>query len=114
MEVAMNALLRSPLRLIDRLFPPEKVSAHCDIPCGINDLRDAPGPGDQGKNDAWHNSLSRYIAVKEEHAELVKKEVRIIWGDYFKPEHLEKHPKLHETVWNIMKLGSTCRQQVNM
>ena len=43
------------------------------------------------------NSSSRYIEVKEEHAEVVKREVRIIWGDYFKPEHLEKYPDLHTT-----------------
>ena len=130
----MKSLLRSSLRLIDRLFPPEAVSAHCDIPCGIydphvaqigaqtvvrmnqliSDLGDAPGPGDQAKSAAWHNSLSRYIAVKEEHAELVKQEVRIIWGDYFKPEHLEKAPDLHTNVWNIMKLAGKNRQEVNM
>ena len=130
----MKALLRSSLRLIDRLSPPGKAYAHCDIPCGIydphlaqigaltcirmnqliNDLGDAPGPGDKEKNDAWHNSLARYVTVKEEHAELVKKEVRIIWGDYFKPEHLEKHPDLNTLTWNIMKLASTVRQQVNM
>src|SRR3990170_6115949 len=117
----------------NRLVPTEEPLAHCDIPCGIYDphlaqvgaqtvvrmnqliegLGSAPGPSDKEKNDAWHNSLSRYVAVKEEHAELVKKEVRIIWGDYFKPEHLEKHKDLHQTVWNIMKLGSTVRQQVN-
>ena len=58
--------------------------------------------------------MSRYVAVKEEHAELVKQEVRIIWGDYFKPEHLEKYPDLHNTVFQIMKLGSKVRQEVNM
>ena len=31
----MKSLLRSSLRLIDRLSPPETVSAHCDIPGGI-------------------------------------------------------------------------------
>ncbi len=44
----------------------------------------------------------------------MKREVRIIWGDYFKPEHLEKHADLHTMVWNIMKLGSKCRQEINM
>lgn len=130
----MNSLVRLPLRLLDRISPPDTVHAHCDIPCGIydphlaqigaltvirmnqliNDLGDAPGPGDKQKNDAWHNSLARYVAVKEEHAELCKHEIRIIWGDYFKPEHIEKHPDIHSTVFNIMKLGSQCRQQVNM
>jgi nickel superoxide dismutase len=130
----MNAIFRSALRLIDRLSPPETVHAHCDIPCGIydphyaqvaalsvirmnqliRDLGDAPGPGDKAKNDAWHNSLTRYVVVKEEHAELVKREVRIIWGDYFKPEHVEKYPDLHANVFNIMKLASQARQNVDM
>ena len=130
----MNRLLRFSLRFIDRVSPPETVHAHCDIPCGIydpqlaqiaahtvirmnqliNDLGPAPGPGEKEKNDAWHSSFARYVVVKEEHAELVKKEVRIIWGDYIKPEHVEKHPDLHSTVWNIMKLGSKVRQEINM
>lgn len=130
----MNRLLRSSLRLFDRLSPPEPVHAHCDIPCGIYDphaaqigaltcvrmnqlINDLAAPASGAGKEEWDkysNSLSRYIAVKEEHAELVKKEVRIIWGDYFKPEHLEKHPDLHSTVWNIMKLGSKVRQEVNL
>ena len=129
----MFAPLRPSLRLIDLLSPPETVHANCDIPCGIYDPHLAqigaltcirmnqlisdlkqPESRDKAEWDKYANSQSRYIAVKEEHAELVKKEVRIIWGAYFKPEHLEKHPKLHETVWNIMKLGSKVRQNVDM
>ena len=129
----MKSLLRSALRLVDRLDPPETAHAHCDIPCGIYDphlaqigaltcirmnqlITDLEAPTlDANADDRkkFLNSYSRYVAVKEEHAELVKREVRIIWGDYFKPEHLEKHKDLHQTVWNIMKLGSTVRQQVN-
>ena len=125
--------VRFSLRLIDKLSKPGTVHAHCDIPCGIydphlaqigaltcirmnqliNDLGDAPGPGDKQRNDTWHNSLARYAVVKEEHAELVKREVRIIWGDYFKPEHTEKHKDLHAVTWNIMKLASKVRQEVN-
>lgn len=125
------ALIRS-FALLNRLFPAEEAHAHCDIPCGIydphmaqiaaqtvvrmNQLIEALGEPGAGKkeHDAFVNSLARYIAVKEEHAELCKHEVRIIWGDYFKPEHLEKYPELHKTVWNIMKLASKNRQEVNM
>ena len=130
----MNRLVRSSLRLIDRLSPPKTVHAHCDIPCGIydphlaqiaahtvvrmhqliNDLGAPPSGAGKEEWDKYTNSLSRYITVKEEHAELCKQEVRIIWGDYFKPEHLEKSPDLHSTVWNIMKLGSKVRQTVDM
>ena len=130
----MKALLRSSLRLLDRLSPPDTVHAHCDIPCGIYDphlaqiaaltcvrmnqlINEIAAPTlDANADDRkkFLNSYGRYIATKEEHAELVKKEVRIIWGDYFKPEHLEKHKDLHATVFNIMKLGSKVRQNIDL
>jgi nickel superoxide dismutase len=122
------------LALLNRLFPTEEAHAHCDIPCGIYDphlaqiaaqtvvrmnqlIEGLPRPGadaSKEERDKYSNSLARYIAVKEEHAELCKHEVRVIWGDYFKPEHLEKAPDVHSTVWNIMKLASKNRQEVNM
>jgi nickel superoxide dismutase len=117
------------LRLLDRISPPETVSAHCDIPCGIYDpyaaqiaaltvarmdqLMDGvemPKAPERGPL----NTLSRHIAVKEHHAEIVKKEVDIIWHDYFRPEHLEKVPDLHDLVWQTNKLASKCKQGVNI
>ena len=94
----MKSLFRSALRLVDRLDPPETVNAHCDIPCGIYDphlaqvgaltcirmnqlITDLEAPTlDANADDRkkFLNSYSRYVAVKEEHAELVKREVRII------------------------------------
>jgi len=129
----MHGLLRSTLRLIDRLSPPVRVSAHCDVPCGIYDPHGAQiaahtvvrmhqliaaleAPGSGASKDDWdkyQNSLSRYVATKEHHAELAKHEVRIIWGDWFKPEHVEKYPDLHNITWNIMKLGSKVRQTID-
>ena len=79
----------------------------------INDLQH-PSSANQADHDKYLNTLARYIAVKESHAELCKHEVRIIWGDYFKPEHTEKYPELHQITWNIMKLGSKVRQELNM
>jgi nickel superoxide dismutase len=54
--------------------------------------------------------MSRYIADKEEHAELAKHEIRIIWGDFIKPHHVEKYPELHDLVHQIMQAGSKSRQ----
>jgi nickel superoxide dismutase len=54
--------------------------------------------------------MSRYVASKEEHAEKAKHEIRVIWGDYIKPQHMEKHPELHDLVHKIMQLGSKGRQ----
>lgn len=113
------------LRALDRLAPPTTADAHCDIPCGIydphlmqiaaltvvrmNQLIDALA-GDAAKTASSH---SRYITVKEEHAEIVKREARIIWGDYFKPEHLEKYKDLHQVTWDIMKLAGKNKQEIN-
>jgi len=122
------------LRKLDALFPPTPVHAHCDIPCGIYDphlaqigaltvirmnqliegLQKPDAGASKADHDKYENSLARYIVVKEEHAELVKREVRIIWGDYFRPEHAQGNPELHNITWNIMKLASQGRQQVNM
>jgi nickel superoxide dismutase len=115
--------------LFDQKFNLEKARAHCDIPCGIydpiiaqinaltvvrmidliNDLESKAGD----KNAAYHNSLSRYINTKEEHAEKAKAEIRVIWGDYLKAQHLEKYPNAHALVHSIMQLGSKSRQTVD-
>ena len=60
------------------------------------------------------NSVVRFVTVKEEHAQKVKEELNILWADYFKPEHLEKYPNLHELFWNAMKAASSARQDTNM
>ena len=106
------------------LFPEAK--AHCDVPCGIYDpapaqidaltvvrMMDLMTALDQGEEKGrleYHNTLSRYISVKEEHAEKAKHEIRVIWGDYIKDAHIEKHQELPGLVHKIMQLGSTSRQ----
>jgi nickel superoxide dismutase len=116
------------IKSLDKLNHFEEVKAHCDIPCGIYDPHHAQLgaltvirmidlmkalPEDHHDNKLGYlNSLSRYVAVKEEHAELVKKEVRVIFGDFIKEEHLVKYPELQPLVFKIMKLGSKVRQGV--
>jgi nickel superoxide dismutase len=110
-----------------KLFAPTRVAhAHCDIPCGIYDPHQAQLAAhsvirmvelitalERSDESTAEHQIARYTAVKEEHAELVKREVRIIWGDYFKPEQLQEYPNLHTLVFEIMKLASTARQQIN-
>ena len=122
------------LSILDKASPARIAEAHCDIPCGIydpyhaqlaahtvirmvnliNELKISSMDAPIEERKVFIHQLSRYTAVKEEHAEVVKKEVRILWGDYFKPEHVQQYPELHELVWKIMKLGSKARQEVNM
>jgi nickel superoxide dismutase len=110
----------------DNRFGLQTASAHCDVPCGIYDpsaaqiaaltvvrmidlMADLEAKGGE-RETAYHNSMSRYISVKEEHAEKAKHEVRIIWGDYIKAQHIEKHPGVTELVHKIMQYGSKARQ----
>jgi nickel superoxide dismutase len=114
------------LEILDRRFGMELAKAHCDIPCGIYDpvtaqiaaltvvrmidlMNELQGKHPDGGLEA-KNSMSRYVAAKEEHAEKVKHEIRVIWGDYIKPQHTDAHPVLNDVVQRIMQLGSKSRQ----
>jgi len=117
-------------RLVDAVHPPRTVYAHCDIPCGIYDPYEAQisaltvvrmdqligelamPPTDAKPEDraAYVAKLARYTAVKESHAERVKSEVRVIWGDYFTPDHAKQFPQIHDVTWKILKAASKARQ----
>ena len=93
------------------LRPSRFVDAHCDVPCGIYD----PEQARIEKYDASDDQLfrNRCIHVKEERAELVKHHLDVLWHDYFKPEHLEKYPDLHDTFWKATKQASKVKQSLD-
>jgi len=107
------------------LLHPRVAYAHCDIPCGIYDPAAAKTAADTvakmvekiqgfgGTDEASRNNFVRSVAVKEEHAQICKRELLILWSDYFKPEHLEKYPNLHDTFWKAAKLCSKNKQTVD-
>ena len=114
------------LNALDNQLHFEQAKAHCDVPCGIYDpitaqiaaltavrmldlMTDLDSKGGDKKLD-YHNSMARYIAVKEEHAEKAKHELRVIFGDYIKAQHLEKYPDLPALFHKILQLGSKVRQ----
>ena len=111
----------------------EVAEAHCDGPCGIYDPASAriaaeaalsmtkkilgltPPSGDDAQAvAAYHNTVSRYVAIKEEQAHLAKTELLVLWTDYFKPQHLEAYPDLHTTFWDAAKLCSAVKVEVNL
>lgn len=122
-------------RVLDRVLPEETAYAHCDIPCGIYDPHHAQLAAhtvirmvtlieeftgklqkEMNPDELQHyvHDLHRYASVKEQHAEICKHELRILWGDYFNHDHLEDHPNLHSLVWQALKLASKAKQNVDL
>jgi nickel superoxide dismutase len=102
---------------IDRLSPPERVAAHCDLPCGVYDPAQARIEAESVKAcmEKFNGSddpvfKERAIAIKEERADLVKHHLWVLWTDYFKPEHLEKHPELHDLFWKATKRAGEAKK----
>ncbi len=125
-------MLRSALKAILNSLPSKKVLAHCDGPCGVYDPASArvaaeavlsmtkklvamapPQGNDAGSWATYNNTFSRYVAIKEEQAQQTKKELLILWTDYFKPEHLETFPDLHDSFWKAAKLCSACKVNID-
>lgn len=101
--------------------------AHCDIPCGIYEtdtmmhsaetcrrmIQKIEGLGELDSIEK-HNGFIRSVMNKEKHAQKVKHELYILWSDYFKPEHVETYPNLHEQIWKAAKQASVVKQTVSM
>jgi len=104
--------------------------AHCDGPCGVYDPASARIAGEavqsmtkkmldladsdaDCRSAAYINTMSRYAAIKEEEAQKCKKELLVLWTDFFKPQHLESIPDLHDTFWQAAKLCSACKVEVS-
>lgn len=129
MQHSLKQLKSSVLNII----PEITAEAHCDIPCGIYDptaakvaaktvqrmvmqieeLKMPQDMTDTHATAAHANMLVRRIAVKEEHAQTCKRELLVLWTDFFKPEHLEKYPNLHDMFWKAAKLCSKNKQDID-
>jgi len=103
------------------------VYAHCDVPCGVYEtdtmrhaahtckvmVKKALEIGEEPTPDNDNNFI-RMVMTKEKHAEKVKRELSILWGDYFKPEHLKQFPELHDKVWQALKQASVVKQHLSI
>ncbi len=123
------SIIKRFLTTADRFLPVGVADAHCDIPCGIYDARDAIQAAEtvvkmtslikdleaKGLKTAEdHMQLARFTLVKEEHARKAKNDILIIWTDYFNPKRMQGHPELHELVWNSCKLGSYVKSHADL
>jgi nickel superoxide dismutase len=112
------AIVDHILAALDRFSPPETAHAHCDLPCGVYDpaqarieaqsvkaVQERYQNADKSKSAAEtvEDYRSRCLNIKEQRANLVKEHLWVLWTDYFKPEHKEKYPQLHDLFWNATK-----------
>jgi nickel superoxide dismutase len=108
-------------RLTNWLAPRTIARAHCDLPCGVYDPEQARIEAEScykiiekmGANSD-PAFTTRAIKIKEDRAELVKHHLDVLWHDYFKPEHLEKVPNLHDLFWNATKQASKVKASTDL
>lgn len=104
--------------LASLLRPSRVVHAHCDLPCGVYDPAQARIEAESVKaiqqryqdadkmksgTETADDYRARALSIKEERADLVKHHLWVLWTDYFKPEHVEKYPQLHDLFWKATK-----------
>ena len=107
------------------LQPARIVHAHCDLPCGVYDPAQArieaqsvakiqekyqDAANQKKPSETEEDFKARCLVIKEERADLVKHHLWVLWTDYFKPEHLEANPDLHEKFWNATKLAGASKK----
>jgi nickel superoxide dismutase len=108
-------------RLTTWLAPATSVKAHCDLPCGVYDPEQARIEAESVYKiiEKYHANAdevfrARAIGIKEQRAELAKHHIDVLWHDYFKPEHLEQFPDLHDTFWKATKAASKAKHTVEL
>ena len=104
--------------MLNRILAPRRVvNAHCDLPCGVYDPAQARIEAESVKacQQKWQDSdddlfKARAVTIKEERADMVKHHLWVLWTDYFKPEHLEAHPGLHDMFWKATKEAGAAKK----
>jgi nickel superoxide dismutase len=103
------------------LAPKAVARAHCDLPCGVYDPEQA-----RIEAESVYRIMEKYAAnedpafrtraihIKEERADLAKHHLDVLWHDYFKPEHLQAVPNLHELFWNATKQVSKVKASTDI
>lgn len=104
--------------MLKRFIKP--VYAHCDLPCGVYDPLQAKIEAASIKRilekypDLHDEDKTRAIIIKEQRAQLVKEHLWILWTDYFKPEHLEAVPDLHDLFWRATKQAGAIKKSTDV
>ena len=102
------------------LRPRRVAHAHCDLMCGVYDPAQARIEAESVRAIAqkYQDSTDevfrqRCVIIKEKRAELVKHHLWVLWTDYFKPEHLEQVPDLHDLFWRATKKAGEAKKSMD-
>ena len=105
---------------LTRMFSTVEATAHCDLPCGVYDPAQARIEAEsvkaiQEKYQANDDPefLTRALEIKQQRADLVKHHLWVLWTDYFKPNHLEKYPQLHDIFWQATKAAGDAKKSLD-
>jgi len=114
---------------VEALLKPRRVvHAHCDLPCGVYDPAQArveaesvakiqekyqDAENQKKPSETVEEFKTRAIAIKEKRADLVKEHLWVLWTDYFKPEHVEKYPQLHDLFWQATKAAGDAKKSTD-
>jgi len=117
------------LTAIEALLKPRRVvHAHCDLPCGVYDPAQArieaesvskvqekyqDAENQKKPSETVEDFKARCLVIKEERADLVKHHLWVLWTDYFKPNHVEKYPQLHELFWQATKEAGEAKKSTD-
>ena len=112
--------------MLEALLRPRRfVHAHCDLPCGVYDPAQARIEAESVKaiqtryqdpdkfksaGETAEDYRSRCLGINELRADMVKEHLWVLWTDYFKPEHLEKYPQLHDLFWKATKEAGAAKK----
>jgi nickel superoxide dismutase len=115
--MSLRGIVSRVLLTLDGVSAPAEVSAHCDLPCGVYDPAQARIEAESVKACMEKFNASddpvfkeRAVMIKEERADLVKHHLWVLWTDYFKPEHLDRYPGLHEIFWKTTKAAGEAKK----
>lgn len=119
---AANLSYNLPMSFIKPIY------AHCDGPCGhyeTDTLKNGAltcrkvtekliALAEKGHTVEAGQQHVRYTMIKDEHAQLCKQQIYILWSDYFKVHHYEKYPKLQRQLYALAQLCSQLKQTVDL
>ena len=105
------------------------IYAHCDGPCGhyetdtlknsletclklITKLK-AINEADLNQPEILQTFV-RLTMIKEEHAQICKEQIYILWSDYFKPAHFEQYPQLMTDLHKAAQFCSQIKQSLSL